>query len=55
MGYQVVTVVLKDGHRFDQVAVVDGRITEIRGRTDIPFTDDQIAQVLVTHEKWHFG
>ncbi len=55
MGYQVVSVVLKDGKRFDQVAVVEGRITEMRGRKDIPFTEDQIAEIVVTHDKWNFN
>ena len=34
MGYQVVSVVLKDGKRFDQVAIVGRLIAEIRGRAD---------------------
>ncbi len=55
MGYQVVSIVLKDGRKIDQVAVVEGRITEIRGRQDIPFTEDQIAQIVVTHDKWNFN
>ena len=42
MGYQVVSIILKDGRKFDQVAVVEGRITEIPGRKDIPFSEDQI-------------
>jgi hypothetical protein len=55
MGYQVASIVLKDGRDFDQAAVVEGRITEIRGRKDIPFTEDQIAQIVVTNDKWNFG
>jgi uncharacterized lipoprotein YajG len=55
MGYQVVSIVLKDGRKVDQVAVVEGRITEIRGRQDIPFTKDQIAQIGVTHDKWNLN
>ena len=55
MGYQVATVALKDGRRFDQVVVVEGRITQIRGRADIPFTEDDILQIVVTHDKWDFG
>lgn len=55
MGYQVVSVVLKDGKRFEQVAVVEGRITEIRGRKDIPFIEDEIAEIVVTHDKWNFN
>jgi hypothetical protein len=55
MGYQVVSIILKDGQKFDQVAVVEGRITAIRGRKDIPFTEDQIAKIVVTHDKWNFN
>jgi hypothetical protein len=55
MGYQVVSVILKSGRKFDQVAVVGGQITEIRRRKDIPFTEDQIAQILLTHDKWDFN
>jgi hypothetical protein len=55
MGYQVVSIVLKDGRKFDQVAVVEGRITEMRGRKDIPFTEEQIAQMILTHDKWNFN
>jgi len=55
MGYQVVSVILKDGKRFEQVAVVEGRITEIRGRTDIPFAEGEIAKIVVTHDKWDFN
>jgi hypothetical protein len=54
MGYQVVSVVLQDGKRFDQLVILEGRITEIRGLRDIPFTEDQIAQRILTHEKWNF-
>lgn len=55
MGYQVVSVVLKDGKRFDQVVVVEGRITEIRRRKDIPFTADEVTQVILTHDRWNFN
>jgi len=55
MGYQIVSVVLSDGRRFDQVAVVEGRITQIRGLADIPFTEEEIAQIIPTHDKWDFN
>ena len=54
MGYQIATVVLKDGRKFDQVAIVEGRITMIRKCNGIPFNEDQIDQIVVTHEKWIF-
>lgn len=55
MGYQIASVILKDGNRFDQVVIVEGRITQIRGRKDIPFSEDQIAAIVVTHDKWNFN
>jgi predicted signal transduction protein with EAL and GGDEF domain len=55
MGYQVVSVILQDGRRFDQTAVVEGVISEIRGLDEIPFTEDQIAQIILTHDKWDFN
>ena len=55
MGYQVVSVILKDGKRFDQAVVVEGRVTKIRGRKDIPFNADEIAKVILTHDKWNFN
>jgi hypothetical protein len=54
MGYQIVSVDLTDGRRFDQVVVVEGRITEVRGLREIPFTADDIANVVLTHDKWNF-
>lgn len=55
MGYQVVTIVLRDGVRFEQVVIVDGCITQIKGRDDIPFTEGDIQEIVVTHDKWDFG
>lgn len=55
MGYQVVSIVLKDGRKFDQAVVIDGMITEIRGTKNIPFTEEQIAQIILTHDKWNYN
>jgi hypothetical protein len=55
IGYQVVSIVLKDGKKFDQVVIVEGRITRIRGLGDIPFSEEQIAQIILTHDKWDFN
>jgi hypothetical protein len=55
MGYQVVSVVLTDDRRFNQAVIVEGQITEIRGLAQIPFEESQIADVVVTHDKWDFG
>jgi hypothetical protein len=55
MGYQVVTVVLKNGKRFDQVVVVQGQVSGMRGRKDIPFGEEDIAEIILTHDKWNFN
>ena len=55
MGYQIATVVLKNGRRFDQVVIVEGLITKIRGRQGIPFTEDEIAEIILTHDKWDWS
>jgi hypothetical protein len=54
MGYQVVSVILKDGRRFDRVLVVGGCITKINDIEGLPFTDEQIDTIVVTHDKWNF-
>lgn len=55
MGYQIATVVLRDGRTFEQTVITEGRITQIRGIEGIPFGKDQIAEIIVTHDKWDFG
>lgn len=54
MGYQVVSVILKDGRRFDRALVVGGYITKIKDIEGVPFTDEQIDTIVVTHDKWDF-
>jgi len=55
MGYQIASIVLKDGKRFDQVVIVEGNVTQVRGLEGIPFSEDQIQQVILTHDKWDFS
>jgi len=55
MGYHIVSILLKDGRQFNQVVVVEGRITQIRGLTGIPFGEEDIADVILTHDKWDFN
>ena len=55
MGYQVVTVVLKDGRQVKRVAIIQSSLVgDIFGMDHIPFTENEIANVIVTHEKWNF-
>ena len=55
MGYQVATVVLKDGTRWEQVVIESGVITLVRGQVTIPFAANDIADIVVTHAKWNFN
>jgi hypothetical protein len=52
MGYQVVSVILQDGRKFDQVVIVSEYITKVRGYKDIPFQESDIIEIKVTHDKW---
>lgn len=54
IGYQVVSVELKDGRSFDQVATSEGCIIEVRGHKEIPFASDDVASVSVNHKRWNF-
>jgi hypothetical protein len=54
IGYQVVSVELKDGRSFDQVATSEGCIIEVRGYNEIPFAAEDVASVSVNHNRWNF-
>jgi hypothetical protein len=54
LGYQVVSVQLKDGRSFDQVVASEGCIITVRGYTEVPFGLDEIAIVNVNHKHWNF-
>jgi hypothetical protein len=54
MGYHVISVVLRDGRRYDKVVVDGGFITRVKGYDTIPFTEEEIVEIIVTHDKWDF-
>lgn len=54
IGYQVVSVELKDGRCFDQVVASEGCIIEVRGYGEIPFAPEEIESVMVNHKRWNF-
>jgi hypothetical protein len=54
IGYQVVSVELKNGRSFDQVVTSEGCIIEVRGCKEIPFAADDITSVRVNHKRWNF-
>jgi hypothetical protein len=48
MGYQVATVLLRDGSRYSEVVIVGGYIVSTAGSPEIPFSADQIGSIEVT-------
>jgi hypothetical protein len=54
MGYQVVSVTLKDGRHFDQAVASEGCIIQVRGYEDVPFAPDEVLTVTVNHKRWNF-
>jgi len=56
MGYQIATVVLNNGRQYQQVVILECHvITSIKGLDNIPFSSDEIAQIILTHAKWDFN
>jgi len=53
-GYQIVSVELKDGRRFEQVVASEGCIIAVRGHAEIPFEFHEVATVKVNHKHWNF-
>lgn len=51
MGYQMATVVLKDGRRYKRVTIIEGAHTEVSGESSVPFEEGEIAETRVTHER----
>jgi hypothetical protein len=54
IGYQIVSVELKDGRCFDQVVVSECCIIEVRGYAEIPFAPHDVASVHINHKFWNF-
>ncbi len=54
MGYQVVSVTLKNGKHFDQVVTSEGCVIQVRGHKDVPFLPDDVASVSLNHKRWNF-
>jgi len=53
MTYQMLTIVLRDGRRFERVPYCAGRIdlSGLPGFWKVPFTVDDITDVIVTHDR----
>jgi hypothetical protein len=48
MGYQIASVFLADGRRFECVTIVGGYITKIGDDSVIPFNEKEIVRITVT-------
>jgi hypothetical protein len=55
MTYTIATIVLKDGRQFPQAVICEGSIGPIRGCPGVPFTEEDIAEIHPTHDKWDFN
>jgi hypothetical protein len=52
IGYQVVSVTLKDGRNFDQAVASEGYVIQVRGYEDVPFTQvDRLPLQLIRHDQ----
>lgn len=54
MGYQIASIRLHNGTRYDQVVINSGFITRIRNFDKIPFEEKDIDQIIITHDKWNW-
>ena len=52
MGYQVVTITTRQGSVYRQAIVNSCHVTRTRDLGEIPFTEEDIEQIIVTHDKW---
>ena len=51
MGYQVVSMRLKDGRRIENVTIVGGYVSDLPDSTGRDFCSDDIEEIVVTHGK----
>jgi hypothetical protein len=54
LGYQFVSVKLKDGRFFEQAVASEGCIIQVKGHKDIPFTEAEVESVEVNDKEWNF-
>ena len=54
IGYQIISVTLKNGRYFEQAVASEGCIIQVRGYKEIPFAGDDVALVSVNHKRWNF-
>ena len=53
MTYQIGTIRLRDGGEFPQAVIIQSTIiSDVRGLEEIPFVEDDITRIEITHDKW---
>jgi hypothetical protein len=56
MGYQIVSLQLKDGRKIEDVAIIQcSLIAEIRTQATINFNPEEIQEIELTHRKRNFS
>ena len=55
MDYQVVSISLKDGRKINQAVITGGYISKVRNMDILDFKEEDIASLVVTHEKWNWN
>jgi hypothetical protein len=50
IGYQVVSIILKDDRRYDRVVIDSGFVTKVKGMHEIPFKEEDVHKILVIHD-----
>jgi hypothetical protein len=48
MGYQIATIYLADGRKFDRTVIVGGYVTKVGDSTVIPFRETEIDRIVIT-------
>jgi hypothetical protein len=54
LGYQFVSVLLRDGRYFEQAIESEGCIIQVKGYRSIPFTEVDVESVEVSNKSWNF-
>jgi len=54
LGYQFVSIRLKDGRYFEQAVASEGCIIQVKGQNDIPFTEAEVESVELSDKPWNF-
>ena len=55
MGYTVVQVTLTDGRIYPQALIDFGSLFRVRGLPNVPFSEDDIADIKQTDAKWDWN